>query len=389
MTSGNLSDEPICYDDADARRPPRRRSPTPGWCTTVRSTSRATTRSSASVDGDRAADPPVAGLRTAPDPRSRSTSAPILAVGGELKNTFCLASRPPRLDEPAHRRHGQPRDARRLRALDRGSSPRCTTIDDPDLVADAHPGYHTRALGRSRAPATATGARAAPPRPRRGASWPSTASRPASAVIGFAFDGTGYGPDGAIWGGEVLRRRLRRLRTGRRTFGTCRCPAATPPSASRHRAALAHLWAAGIAWDADLAAGARRVERRSSAALRAPARAERAVRADVEHGPALRRGQLARSGSATSSRTRPRPPSSSRRPRPRRRSDRRPRRTGSTVADGRARPGPGAPGDRRRPAPRRRTSARSPPASTSRWRARSWPTAPTSCRDDTGSARSP
>jgi hydrogenase maturation protein HypF len=70
-------------------------------------------------------------------------------------------------------------------------------------------------------------------------------------VIGFAFDGTGYGPDGAIWGGEVLLagyddfERAAHLRYVPLPGGdtTIRKP---------YRAALAHLWAAGIDWREDL-----------------------------------------------------------------------------------------------------------------------------------------
>jgi hydrogenase maturation protein HypF len=71
-------------------------------------------------------------------------------------------------------------------------------------------------------------------------------------VLGFAFDGTGYGPDGAIWGGEVLLadykgyQRLAQLRYVPLAGGDV--------SVLRpYRMALSHLWAAGLAWDDDLA----------------------------------------------------------------------------------------------------------------------------------------
>jgi hydrogenase maturation protein HypF len=70
-------------------------------------------------------------------------------------------------------------------------------------------------------------------------------------VLGFAFDGTGYGPDGAVWGGEVLLadykdyQRIARLKYVPLAGGDI--------SVLRpYRMALAHLWAAGLPWDADL-----------------------------------------------------------------------------------------------------------------------------------------
>jgi hydrogenase maturation protein HypF len=70
-------------------------------------------------------------------------------------------------------------------------------------------------------------------------------------VLGFAFDGTGYGPDGAVWGGEVL---LADYKGYRRLAALKYVPlAGGDVSVLRpYRMALAHLWAAGLAWDPDL-----------------------------------------------------------------------------------------------------------------------------------------
>ena len=247
MTSGNLTDEPICYDDADAAEPAgahRRRlaGPRPPDPRALR----------------RLGGPAGRRRRTArsggPGATPRSPSAcpsrwpPTWPRVVRLKNTFCLAAG----------RHawmsqhiGDMGSLETLDAFERSTRQFADMyeVDPQRMAADAHPGYQHPLLGRGSCDGPG-GPRPAPPRPHRrrhGRARPAAGER----VIGFAFDGTGYGTDGAIWGGEVLVAGYDGFERSA-TCATCPLPGGDATIRKPSRAALAHLWAAGIDWAPDL-----------------------------------------------------------------------------------------------------------------------------------------
>lgn len=71
-------------------------------------------------------------------------------------------------------------------------------------------------------------------------------------VLGFCFDGTGYGTDGTIWGGEVLTATYQDFT---RSAYLKPMPLIGGDAAIKHpyRLALAQLWSAGLDWDEELA----------------------------------------------------------------------------------------------------------------------------------------
>jgi hydrogenase maturation protein HypF len=117
------------------------------------------------------------------------------------------------------------------------------------VAADAHPGYQTRrwADDRSGRPVELVQHHHA----HIASVMAEHAVEAGERVIGFAFDGTGYGPDGAIWGGEVLIAGYDSFE--RRThLRYVPLPGGDATVRRPYRAALAHLWAAGMAWTTDL-----------------------------------------------------------------------------------------------------------------------------------------
>jgi len=197
MTSGNLAEEPIEHRDEEARRKlgpiadhilsHNREIAVPCDDSVVR------------VEGDL-----VIPVRRARGYVPRSVAVeyegpPVLAVGGQHKNTFCLL----RNGEAILSQHiGDLDTAEVLDYFGRAVRHFEELFEvKPEIVAhDLHPGYFSTQWAKSLEGVKLVGvqhhhAHVVSVMAELGLEGP---------VIGVAYDGTGYGADGTVWGGEIL-----------------------------------------------------------------------------------------------------------------------------------------------------------------------------------------
>jgi hydrogenase maturation protein HypF len=246
MTSGNLSDEPICFDDADARN--RLSGIADAWLAHDRPIHVPCDDSVIRVDGGEVV--PVRRSRGyAPLPvRLPFDALPVLATGGELKNTFCLASGS---DAWMSQHIGDMGSLETLVAFERSTAQfgDMYQVDPAMLVADEHPGYEVRRWAEERRddPVELVQHHHA----HVAALMVEHGVKADERVIGCAFDGTGFGSDGAIWGGEILVCGYDRFERAAHLRYVA-LPGGDSSIRKPYRAALAHLWAAGIEWAPDL-----------------------------------------------------------------------------------------------------------------------------------------
>ena len=203
MTSANESGAPICRDDDDARRE------LGGLCDAILSHNRRIRVRADDTVMDLFEDKPYMVRRSrgwAPLPvlLSKDFGSRVLAVGGELKNTFCLASNDMYYPSPYV---GDLGDVRTVHALQETVDRFETLLElDPQVVAcDLHPKYNSTLVAQE------TARREGVPVVEVQHHFAHVASCMAendvpdgTKVIGVSFDGTGYGTDGTVWGGEIL-----------------------------------------------------------------------------------------------------------------------------------------------------------------------------------------
>jgi hydrogenase maturation protein HypF len=248
MTSGNLSEEPIAHDNRDAAA-----------------------RLAPLVDGflmhDREIVAPcddsvVRCVVGAPLPIRRSRGyvplpirldrrgPTVLAVGGELKATLCLVHD----DAAIMSQHiGDMANLETLDALARGAERllRLSGVQPAMIACDMHPGSLATAWARRHAAKRGLPLVAVQHHEAHVASLLADHAAIDTPIIGVCFDGTGYGRDGTIQGGEVFV--TARGAAAAMQRAACLEPFSLPggDAAIRHpwRVALATLHAAGIDWD--------------------------------------------------------------------------------------------------------------------------------------------
>lgn len=201
MTSGNARGAPICRSDEDAVRE------IGGFCDMILSHNRKIRLRADDSVCDWLFDKPYMirrsrGFAPLPIMVQKKQHRQVLAIGGELKNTFCIAKGGLLYASPFV---GDMADIRTVQALRESAERMCGLLEaEPEVVVcDTHPMYNTVTVAREIAQ-------------ERGIPLIQVQHHYAhilscmaengitERVIGVSFDGTGYGDDGSIWGGELL-----------------------------------------------------------------------------------------------------------------------------------------------------------------------------------------
>ncbi|MDJ0954762.1 MAG: carbamoyltransferase HypF, partial [Acidimicrobiia bacterium] len=168
---------------------------------------------------------------------------PTLAVGGELKATFCLA------DGTNAFMSQHIGDMENLETLDAFTAAvehmsGLFRIEPERVVADMHPRYLSTKWAQEHYPDRLTLIQ----HHHAHIASVMAENRHTEPVVGFSFDGTGYGSDGTIWGGEILVGDFDSLhRTGH--LAATQLVGGDAAVKRPYRMALSHLWSAGIGWD--------------------------------------------------------------------------------------------------------------------------------------------
>lgn len=202
MTSGNVSGAPICRTDEDAINE------LSGFCDMILSHNRKIRlRADDSVIDLYKGAPYMIrrsrGYAPLPMMTEKEGKASVLAVGGELKNTFCIGKDQLLYESPYV---GDMADIRTVRALEESIDRMAELLEtEPEIVAcDLHPRYNTTVVAEKYA--EARGLKLLKLQHHYAHILSCMAENDyLDEVIGLSFDGTGYGTDRTIWGGEILK----------------------------------------------------------------------------------------------------------------------------------------------------------------------------------------
>nr|WP_288640452.1 carbamoyltransferase HypF [uncultured Anaerobutyricum sp.] len=199
MTSANTSGAPICRDDEDALNE------LTGLCDVILSHDRKIRlRADDTVMDFYQGEPYMIrrsrGYAPLPFMMGNEFKGQVLAVGGELKNAFCIGKNQLFYPSPYI---GDMGDVRTVKALKESVKRMEELLETkPQIVAcDMHPSYNTRAAAEEMGlPVFLVQHHYAHILSCMAENEWTTEKK----VIGVSFDGTGYGTDGTIWGGEIL-----------------------------------------------------------------------------------------------------------------------------------------------------------------------------------------